>query len=120
MTKKGSYQNEMKRTLATFKLFGLFTFSKRLNGFLHIRTRRLSPPQSRLFVTGFGVLKRHIFISNSISLSVIILVSLESHLIFEIECFAICGGNSVDLFAVKELAKSLRSQSYPCNSKACN
>ena len=101
-------------------LLCLFTFSKRLNGFLHIRTRRLSPLQSRLFVEGFGALKRQIFISNSISLLVIILVNSESHWIFEIESFAICGGNSVDLFAGKELANSLRSQSYPCNSKACN
>ena len=101
---------------ATFEVIGSFTFSKRLNGFLHIRTRRLSPPQTRLFVTGFGVLKRQIFISNSITLSVIILVRLESHLIFEIESFAIGGGNIRGM----ELMKPSGIQSYPCLSNAYN
>ena len=50
--------------------YGSCTFSNSKNGLLHINTRRLSSPHSRLSDDDFGALKRHILLLKSLFLSV--------------------------------------------------
>ena len=55
------------------------TFSNSRNGLLHITTRRLSSPHSRLSDDDFGALKRHISPVKSLFLSVTRPVNSELH-----------------------------------------